>query len=238
MRDALNATGRPIYLSLCGWNAWYAPQGAVLGNSWRISRDVNAWPDVWNAVRINENLATYAGPGAWNDPDMLVGSSPHAAVHLTAAQSRTQFGLWAVMAAPLLIGSNILNLSAYDLETYTNAEVIAVNQDRLGKQGMVVSGSCPPAPNKTESSSILDCTQIWGRPLVDGAVAVAMVNWGPANTTVTCDSACLERMGLFPAPVTVRDLWARQTLPGTHRNLTFTVAGGGGSMMLRVASAT
>ena len=63
------------------------------------------------ALRANRNLTKFAGPGGWNDPDMLVGSSEHAAAHITPTQSRTQFSMWAVMAAPLLIGSNLLNMS-------------------------------------------------------------------------------------------------------------------------------
>lgn len=65
MRDALNATGRPIFFSLCGWNNWYAPVGKTLGNSWRISGDCNAWPSIYNAIRVNQPLFNYSGPGAW-----------------------------------------------------------------------------------------------------------------------------------------------------------------------------
>ena len=68
MRDALNATGRPIYFSLCGWNSWYAPPGATLGNSWRIAGDCNAWPSILNAIKTNEPLAPDAKIGGWNDP--------------------------------------------------------------------------------------------------------------------------------------------------------------------------
>lgn len=70
MRDALNATGRPILYSLCGWSHWYAPEGARLANSWRISADCDEWANVYVAVRTNEQLAKYAGPGSFNDPDM------------------------------------------------------------------------------------------------------------------------------------------------------------------------
>ena len=68
MRDALNKTGRHIYFSLCGWNAWYAPEGWSLGNSWRIAGDCNGWDSIYNAIRTNEGLAKYARPGGWNDP--------------------------------------------------------------------------------------------------------------------------------------------------------------------------
>ena len=65
MRDALNATGRPIAFSLCGWADWYAPVGASLGNSWRISGDVNGWASVYGSAQINAKLSQYAGPGGW-----------------------------------------------------------------------------------------------------------------------------------------------------------------------------
>ena len=89
MRDALNATGRPMVYSLCGWNAWYAPEGAKLAHSWRIAPDCDEWANVYVAIRTNERLARYASPGGFNDPDMLVGSNPSAHAHLTPAQARS-----------------------------------------------------------------------------------------------------------------------------------------------------
>ena len=118
MRDALNATGRPVYFSLCGWNAWYAPAGGALGNSWRIAGDCNTWNSVLTAIDINAALSSFAGPGGWNDPDMLEGSTNATATFLTPLQSRTMFSIWSIMSAPLLIGSNMRNLSSWDLETY------------------------------------------------------------------------------------------------------------------------
>ena len=125
MRDALNQvklrcfsplhhgaqTGRHIYFSLCGWHSWYSPVGSGIANSWRISGDCNKWLSIVEAILVNQALSHNAGPGGWNDPDMLVGSSHLAAVYNTPDQSRTQFSLWSIMAAPLLIGSNILNMS-------------------------------------------------------------------------------------------------------------------------------
>jgi hypothetical protein len=77
---------------------------------------------------LTDSRFRYAGPGGFNDPDMLLGSSGGSAVKLTPLQSRAQFSLWSVMAAPLLIGANLAQLSSYDLETYTNAEVLRVSQ--------------------------------------------------------------------------------------------------------------
>ena len=74
MRDALNASGRPIYFSLCGWNTWYAERGASLGNSWRIALDGTNWASLSGCVNKNARLGRYARPGAWNDPDLLQGT--------------------------------------------------------------------------------------------------------------------------------------------------------------------
>lgn len=189
---------------------WYAPVGYSLGNSWRIAGDCNAWPSIYNAIRVNEMLYPYASPGGWNDPDMLVGSSPNAAVHNTQTQARTQFSLWAVMAAPLLIGSNIPNISDFDLETYTNAEVIAIDQDPLGKQGKPIVSNCPPTDlewaaayadthNTTalgRSLAVPSCQQVWAKPLASGAVAVNMINFASTSATISCGADCLKAAGL------------------------------------------
>ena len=73
-RDGFNATGRPIYFSLCGWNTWYAPVGKKLGNSWRIAGDGTNWGALSNCINQNVDLQEYASPGAWNDPDLLLGN--------------------------------------------------------------------------------------------------------------------------------------------------------------------
>jgi alpha-galactosidase len=143
MRDALNATGRPILYSLCGWNAWYAPMGQSLANSWRIAPDCDEWANIYIAIRTNEQLSAHASPGSFNDPDMLLGSNPDAPASLTPTQVQAQFSMWAVMAAPLLIGSRLLSMPESDLATYSNEEVIAVNQDPLGRQGAVIWSNCP-----------------------------------------------------------------------------------------------
>eukprot|EP00947_MAST-08B_sp_MAST-8B-sp1_P004844 g4844.t1 len=166
MRDALNATGRRINFQVCGWNSWYAPTGGALGNSWRIAADADDWVHIYRAIRTNENLGKYAGPGHFNDPDMLVGSgsgsSPGsgsgsgsdaaAAVSITPQQSRTQFNMWAVMAAPLMIGASLTDLTAWDRETYSNADVIAVDQDPLGVQGWPVYSDCDGSGSSSGSS--------------------------------------------------------------------------------------
>jgi hypothetical protein len=89
----------------------YAPQGSSLGNMWRIAGDVNTWQDALSAMDANSKLARFAGPGGFNDPDMLLGSSPGSTTRLTPVQSRTQFSVWAIMAAPLLLSGNVANMT-------------------------------------------------------------------------------------------------------------------------------
>ncbi|CAE8631376.1 unnamed protein product, partial [Polarella glacialis] len=105
--------------------------GAALANSWRVTSDVIEARTYRFAYRVGSELATWAGAGAYNDPDMLLGSSPGAARTLSPAQSRTQFNLWAILMAPLLLGADLTALTGFDLHTYSNEEVLAVSQDPL-----------------------------------------------------------------------------------------------------------
>jgi len=238
MRDALNSTGRPIYFSLCGWHTWYAPQGQSLGNSWRIAGDCVDWETTLNAMNKNSQLASYAGPGGWNDPDMLIGSSAGTAFDLSPHQSRTMFSMWSVMAAPLLIGSNIHNLSSWDYETYSNIEVISVDQDDLGLQGIRLAGgnlglgiydaSSPDSPLPSQ-------TNVWGRQLVHGSWAVVFLNNQDTEADITCDSDCFSQMNFGVDTVYVRDLWTH-TNNGTTSTSSYTaknVPRRGGSVMVR-----
>lgn len=146
MREALNRTGRPIVQAICGWEPWYAPAGRSAGQMWRIGADVRDWAGVYETTRVMEQLTQFSGPNGWNDPDMLLGSSQGAHLSLTPKQARAQFSLWVVMAAPLILGANVLQMSDFDLETYGNREAIQVNQDRLGYAGKVVFSNCPAYP--------------------------------------------------------------------------------------------
>jgi alpha-galactosidase len=223
MRDALNATGRPIYFSLCGWRSWYAPKGASLGNSWRIAQDDRTWFTILNSINVNVNLSQYAGPGAWNDPDMLIGTGYFT---ITEAQARTQFSMWSVMASPLLIGSNLLNMSSYTLETYSNTEVIAVNQDRLGKQGIRLVGD-DLYPNEGFN--------IWGRNLADGSAAIVFLNNELTSDVLTCDSDCFAQLGFKSGSLAVRDLWAHKNISTITAPFEYSVSvvGGGASETLK-----
>jgi len=146
MRDALNATGRPVYFALCGWNPWYAPVGYSLGNHWRIAQDDTTWEDILVNIDYDSGLEAFAGPGGWNSPCLLTGQTASGSYRITELQSRAQFSLWAILAAPLIISANVRNISSYNLETYLNQEVIAINQDPLALQGIRLAG--PPLSSK------------------------------------------------------------------------------------------
>eukprot|EP01120_Amphizonella_sp_Union-15-10_P009643 TRINITY_DN36_c0_g1_i1.p1 TRINITY_DN36_c0_g1~~TRINITY_DN36_c0_g1_i1.p1 ORF type:complete len:414 (-),score=103.15 TRINITY_DN36_c0_g1_i1:32-1273(-) len=227
MRDALNATGRHIYFSLCGWNTWYSPVGWSLGNSWRIAGDCNVWDNVLNAIDQNAPLADNARPGGWNDPDMLIGSTPGSAASLPPQQSRTMFSQWAVMAAPLLIGSNIRNLSPFDLETYTNTEVIAVDQDPLGKQGKRVVGGPLLSGSKFN---------VWARNLANGDIALIFLNNDSSDSDIACDETCWSAIGFTRGQqVTVRDLWLHKEVGTATGSFTArAVPKNGGSTLVRL----
>jgi len=231
MRDALRKAGRPIYFSLCGWEAWYAPPGYSLGNSWRIAPDVNNLMDVYRAAMVMTTVAQFSRPGGWNDPDMLLGSGFGAAASLLPHQSRMQFSLWAVLAAPLLIGASAASLTPHDLETYSNLEAIAVNQDPVGRPPAILLNTCP---NVTDGS-LPACQQIWTRRLFDGSVAMALVNFAPHNATLTCKPHCLRSLGFPDGHAHVRDLWAHENL-GLYTAVSVTVQGNGGGALLRLWS--
>lgn len=140
MRDSLNHTGRPIFFALCGWFPWYAGFSKPIGNMWRTGLDGGSWLGILSNIDTIANLAQYASPGGFNDPCLLISTDHTGRVLATERQSRAQFSMWAVMASPLLISGDIRKLSPYVLETYKNSEVIAVNQDLLGKQGVRLAG--------------------------------------------------------------------------------------------------
>ena len=188
MRDALNATGRPMLFSICDWQdhaAYWAPE---LGNSWRTTDDINTgWPSVMRNLLENDAYWAVAGAGQWNDPDMLeVGNG------LTRNESVSHFSLWCLVKAPLILGNDLRNMTADTLSILTNAELIALNQDALGVQGHLVSS--------------LLAADVWAGPLADGSVAVVLFNRN--ESVVQTVTARWLDIGL-PADTdaTVKDLW-------------------------------
>ena len=133
MRDALNKTGRQIFYSMCSWGADdVSTWGREVGNSWRTTGDISdSWKSMTRIIDTNNKWYEYAGPGGWNDPDMLeVGNGG-----MNIEEYKAHFGLWAITKAPLLIGCDIINMSKETKDILTNPEVIAINQDPLGIQG-------------------------------------------------------------------------------------------------------
>jgi len=194
MRDALNATGRQIFYSMCEWGvdnpATWAP---LVGNSWRTTGDISDnWGSMTSNLDQNEGLFPYAGPGGWNDPDMLeVGNGG-----MTFDEYKSHFSLWCLIKAPLLIGCDVTNLNNQTLYILKSAEVIAVNQDPLGVQGYRVS----------KNGNL----EVWAGPLQGGSYAVVLFNRGSSSSTITAN---WSDIGLHDSVnASVRDLWARKTL--------------------------
>ena len=133
MRDALNKTGRKIFYSISNWgkenvNKW----GKYTGNSWRTTKDIkDKWNSMIRVIDLNNRWYKVAGPGGWNDPDMLeVGNGG-----MDLEEYKVHFGLWAISKAPLLIGCDLTNMTQEIKNILTNPEVIGINQDILGQQG-------------------------------------------------------------------------------------------------------
>ena len=189
--DALVASGRPIVLSICEWGSnrpWEWAPGT--GHLWRTTDDIS---DNWASMLYNYDLSAMhqdvAGPGGWNDPDMLeVGNGG-----MTGAEYRAHMALWAIAAAPLIAGNDVRTMSAETRDILTNREVVAVDQDSLGVQGWLAE---QPSPG----------LQVWTKPLKDGARAVALLNRSGAEAEMSVD---WNSIGLAPGRATVRDLWAQ-----------------------------
>ena len=202
MADALRSTGRDIVFSMCEWGTakpWLWAKN--IGNLWRTTGDIwdsfatkhpqHDWAHhVLDIVDQNEPLWQYAGPGHWNDPDMLeVGNGG-----MSTTEYRSHFSLWAMMAAPLIAGNDIARMDAATRSILLNKEVIAVDQDKLGVQGRRVSKNGDQ--------------EVWVKPLSGGGRAVLLFNRGKAPVDI---AVAWNQLG-FPAKqkAKVRDLWAHR----------------------------
>ena len=208
MSDALKATGRPIVFSLCEWGShkpwlWGAEAG---GNLWRTTGDIKdrwsgmqKWPNgtccsngVVDIVDQQVGLESYAGPGHWNDPDMLeVGNGG-----MTTTEYRSHFTMWCLLAAPLIAGNDLRSMTPETHDILTNKEVIAVDQDRLGREGRRV----------WKEGDL----EVWSKEMQDGSRAVVLLNRSQADQEIP---ARWEQIG-YPGHLTaaVRDLWAGKDL--------------------------
>ncbi len=197
MHEALVKTGRPIVYSLCqyGMDRVWAWGASVGGNLWRTTEDIS---DDYGRMALigfgQDGLERFAGPGHWNDPDMLeVGNG-----HMKPDEYRTHMSLWCLLAAPLLAGNDLSKMTPETLAILTNPEVIAVDQDAAGMQGRRVAAEGP--------------LEVWVKPLSDGSRAVGLFNRGESTMPVT---AYFQDIGVGEN-ANVRDLWARRDL-GTFR---------------------
>ncbi len=208
IRQALDASGRAIVLSICEWGTakpwlWGKEVG---GNLWRTTGDIQdrwAGKKEWSPgnccsngmldiVDENEPLYSAAGPGHWNDPDMLeVGNGG-----MTTTEYRSHFSLWAIMAAPLIAGNDLRSMTPEIHDILTNKEVIAIDQDPLGRQGRRV----------WKDGDL----EVWSKQLQDGSRAVILLNRGASSHNIT---VTWEQIG-YPGHLSaaVRDLWAHKDL--------------------------
>ena len=218
MSNALAATGRPIVFSMCnGWDSSVQPWtwAGPVANLWRTTTDIQPnFSSMLTNFHINVALASFASPGAWNDPDMLeIGNG------MSATEDQSEFSLWAEMAAPLIEGSNLTSASSATLSILTNKAVIAVDQDSLGRQGTEVS-----------SSGGLD---VLARPLANGDVSVALFNETGSTATISTTAAAIGKTGA--SSYTLDNLWTGATSVATgpisasvpaHGTVMFRVSGG------------
>ena len=227
IRAALDASGRAIVLSICEWGTakpwlWGKEVG---GNLWRTTGDIQdrwggsqKWPDgsccshgVLSIVDQEVGLQSYAGPGHWNDPDMLeVGNGA-----MTDVEYRSHFSLWALLAAPLIAGNDLRDMRPEIHDILTNKEVIAVNQDALGREGERVAKNGD--------------LEVWAKQMKDGSRAVILLNRGGTEQPIT---AYWEDLG-YPSEVgaAVRDLWLHKDLGKFNGKFSATVASHGVAMV-------
>ncbi|MGD0572767.1 MAG: glycoside hydrolase family 27 protein [Sedimentisphaerales bacterium] len=206
MGNALYATGRPIVFSLCEWGSnkpW--EWGQDIGHLWRTTGDITNCYDCqetyslgWKYILKSQiGLEKYAGPDHWNDPDMLeVGNKG-----LSIAESRAHFSLWCVIAAPLMAGNDVRNMSNDICDILTNKEVIAIDQDPLGKQGYQFMDH----PGK----------QIWVKELSDGCWAVCFFNNSEEAVKLRINWA---NFSFLAGNYEIRDLWKKKNVGITAKN--------------------
>jgi alpha-galactosidase len=208
IRNALDTAGRPIVLSICEWGShqpwlWGKEVG---GNLWRTTGDIQPrWSGkkewrpgdccsfgVVDIIDAEDPIYSYAGQGHWNDPDMLeVGNGD-----LTPTENRAHFSFWALLAAPLMAGNDLRDMKPEIHDILTNKEVIAVNQDLLGRQGRRV----------WKEGDL----EVWSKPLAGGARAVILFNRGTTEQEITARWGDVD----YPAELSasVRDLWEKKDL--------------------------
>jgi alpha-galactosidase len=222
MGAALRRTGRDFLFSLCEWGG-RSPQlwgRSVGGHMWRVSGDVfDSWINIWIAasktygIGVDQSLdlaadsAEFGGPGGWNDLDMLVvglkGKGQISGSGMSPLEYQTHMSMWCMACSPLMIGCNVKAMDKETAALLMNREVIAVNQDPLGKPArrVVRSGAC----------------EVWKKPLADGSLAVALINRGSVGADIVLKSGDI---GLLDAPKLARNLWTREDVADFTGELT------------------
>jgi len=216
---ALKRAGRPMVLSICEWGndePW--KWGPSVGHLWRTTGDIfncfdcvedhGSWKSfgVMQILDKQKGLRQYAGPGHWNDPDMLeVGNG------MVVNEDRAHFAMWAMIAAPLVAGNDLRSMSATTLQILTNKDVIAVNQDSLGIQGFQYREK--------------DKLEIWFKPLQDGDWAVCFLNRNDIGQQVNFDwskevvddSLSKRKIEISGRGYTLRNLWTKKAVGTTKK---------------------
>ncbi len=214
MRDALHDAGRPIYFSMCEWGSNKPWEWAKdTGHSWRTTGDIQCnWKSVMTILDKNKVLRKYAGPGHWNDPDMLeVGNG------MPVNEDRAHFTMWCMMSAPLILGNDIRNMKPETAAILLNKDVIALDQDKLGVQGMMFSS--------------VENVEYWVKPLADGDWAFCILNRNEQPQKCGIDwrmfdfkdevSGCATN--LQTKVYTLRNLWTKKMEGTTKRVKTVVV---------------
>lgn len=224
MREAIHKAGRPMVFSLCEWGDNKPWEWATdIGHLWRTTGDIypcfdceyshGTWSS-WGVLNIldkQKGLRQYAGPGHWNDPDMMeVGNG------MTEAEDRSHFAMWAMLAAPLIAGNDLRSMNKHTLSLLTNKDIIEVDQDVLGIQGFIYA-------ENFEGTGL----QIWFKPLKDGDWAIAFLNRSDKQTTVSFDwkkqpviDELSERNTQFERMVyQIKNLWDGNILGDTQQPL-------------------
>jgi alpha-galactosidase len=224
---AIRKAGRPMVLSICEWGTdkpW--EWGPTVGHLWRTTGDIyncfdcindhGSWKS-WGVMQIvdkQDGLRKYAGPGHWNDPDMLeVGNG------MVANEDRAHFTMWNMLAAPLITGNDIRKMSPQTREILTNKEVLAVNQDKLGVQGFRYAAK--------------DSVETWLKPLADGKWAVTFLNRGRKPQAMTfdwkatpiTDDLSKAELDATKTSYKLRNLWTKKDAGTTRKTFTATIPG-------------
>lgn len=218
MRDAIAKTGRPMVYAISEYGedepwTW----GSDVSNMWRTTHDIApTWASVSGIIDAQADLYPHAGPGAWNDPDMLqVGNGS-----LTLSENQAHVGMWAMLAAPLMVGTDLQKIDPAVLDILTNEIIVGIDQDPLGKQARRLSNQ--------------DGAQVWARQLSDGRFAVALYNTSSAPKAIATTVQSIGGSGAY----TLTSAWQGKAIANTAGSISATVASHGAEILLLTPGST